>query len=217
MFRRLLIYRSDLREMTWFRLGRLAPMPAGDERVEMRWVDKEAWLANPAILPTAPAVVRQRYAAYSRCLIGIDQTSGKTVYHLWLSTGSVCIDWIFRSLTAPQDGVLIFDVWVEPSLRGGAVHRLGAALAVREAVRLGRPAIEAGVEAHEYPSFATLYARMGLGICRPLYVLSGLRLGAGFSFHWRGSPPARLRKFGERLRRRYPERSLGKHPFPAAL
>ncbi len=192
-------------------------MPTGDERVEMHWVDHEAWLRNPSILPAVPSVARQRYAAHSRCLIGVDRVSGKIVYHLWLSTGSIYIDWIFKALTAPADGVLIFDVWVDPSLRGGAVHRLGAALAVREAVRLERPSIEAGVEEHEYPSFATLYARMGLGICLPLYVLTGLRLGAGFSFHWRGSPSARLRKFGERLRSRYLEYPPGSQPLPEVL
>ncbi len=127
MLRRLLIYRSDLREMSWFRRGQPAPMPSSDERVEMRWVDEAAWLDNPAILPTASPVVRQRYVAHGRCLVGIDRISGKTVYHLWLSTGSAYIDWIFRTLTAPGDGVLIFDVWVDPSLRGSAVHRLGTA------------------------------------------------------------------------------------------
>jgi hypothetical protein len=109
------------------------------------------------------------------------------------------VAWIGAKIRPPAGGMLVSDAWVDPASRGGNVHRWGAALAVRELVRLGATIVTAGVEEHEFAAMASLYARLGLGVCVPDYSYYWLRVGRTAGVHWRARAPRALRRWPGKL------------------
>ncbi len=128
---------------------------------------------------------------------------GRTVYHLWLMPAGTFVGWIGKALYPPAQGMLVSDAWVDPGYRGGNTHRWGAALAVRELVRLGRKIVTAGVEEHEFRTQAAMYARLGLGICVPHYCLYWLRVSQVLAVHWRWWPSKKLHRISRELEQAY--------------
>jgi hypothetical protein len=200
MFRKLLVYRIDIRGAARLRHPHAPTGSSSAPGIEFRWLAGEALAREDCIVPRAAALRRERVSRGGRCLIGTDALTGAIAYTLWLTTGSAWIEWIFHTLSAPADSTLAFDVWVRPDRRGRAIHRTGAALAALETLDLGRQAGWAGVEEHEFFPFAAMYARAGIGIAEPQYFLVGLKLGP-LRLHWRRPPPRRVLEFSARLRR----------------
>jgi len=53
---------------------------------------------------------------------------------------------------------------------------------------------------------ATMYARLGLGICVPHYYLYWLQVLPGLDVHWRWWPSRELRGFSSKLQQAHDER-----------
>lgn len=203
--KKLVVFNADVSRMAWYRQGEPAPVPKGACDVDFHWLEPDGWEADRAILQTPAGRVSTRFAERGRCLVGRDKR-GRTVYHLWLMPAGTYVGWINKTLTPPDRGMLVSDAWVDPGYRGGNVHRWGAALAVRELVRLGGTSVTAGVEEHEFPIMATMYARLGLGICVPHYCLYWLQVLPGLDVHWRWLPSRELRGFSRKLQHAHDER-----------
>jgi hypothetical protein len=202
-YKKLLIYYADLTDTPWFRREELAPLPPIPEDIEVRWLQQQDWEQDPGLLGTPADIVQSRFSDGSCCLIMRNRSSGKTVYHVWLGEKGAYNAWIYKYLHAPPNGVLVFDAWVDPGYRGRNVHKLAAALVVREAITRQRPLIMAGVEEHEFFPFAMMYAKAGLGVCVPQHHLYLLRLPGVLKIHWRGGASPRTLEFADKLRRRY--------------
>lgn len=179
------------------------PLPSPPKGISMRWLSEQEWEANPELLYSPADVVRKRYRDQGTCLIGVETSSGRTVYHLWVTTKGAYVEWIFKYLEAPPGGVLIFDAWVAPDRRGNTLHKIGAAWAARKTLECGRTVAAAGVEEHEFYPFATMYAKMGLGLLVPQHFIIGLSLPRGVRRHWHRPPSAGVLAFTEKLRQKY--------------
>ena len=75
-------------------------------------------------------------------------------------------------------------------------------MAAREAQRLGRTGIYAGVEEHEFLLFAAKYAGFGLGLIVPHASVIGIKV-FGLKMHFIDAPPPGLVEFSRKLRARY--------------
>lgn len=203
MVRQLVLVTGDITRTAWFRDGGGPPEVAVPENVRMRWLPDEEWRSTPEMLETAPETVAGRYRTGARCLIGMDTESGRLIYHLWVSEAGAYTPWIFRYVEPPPGHLLVFDVWAHPDHRGGKLHWAGASMAAREAQRLGRTGIYAGVEEHEFFLFAAKYAGFGLGLIVPHSSVIGIKV-FGLKMHFDGAPPPRLVEFSRKLRARYP-------------
>lgn len=199
--KKLVVFNADVSCMNWYREGKPAPVPASGGDAAFRWLERSEWERDASILDTPANVVASRYDEGGRCLVGTAQD--RTIYHLWLMPAGTFVAWIGTAIRPPERGMLVTDVWVHPAHRGRSVHRFGAALAVRELVRLERTIVTAGVEEHEFFPMAALYARLGLGICVPDYRLYWLDVGGRASFHWRGRPSSKSRRFAQGLAEAY--------------
>lgn len=198
--KKLVVFNGDVSRMAWYRNGEPAPGPHESCELDFQWLDLDGWKRDNSVLDTPGNVVATRFSEGGRCLIGKDER-GATVYHVWLMPAGTFVAWIGSTIRPPADGMLVSDAWVDPGYRGRNVHRWGAALIVRELVRLGGKIITAGVEEHEFYTFAAMYARLGLGTGVPHYCLYWLRAPGGLDFHWRWRPPKALRSFSEKLER----------------
>jgi hypothetical protein len=196
--KKLVIFHADASRMEWHRNRQSPPAPQGNCEVEFRWLEPGAWKRNPAVLETPADVVAARFSEAGRCLVGTDNRS-RTVYHLWLMPAGTFVSWIGKVVRPPAAGMLVSDVWVDPSWRGGNVHRWGVSVMAGELVRHGRRIVTAGVEDHEFRAEATMFARLGLGLCVPAYCIYWLRAAGTWGIHWRSRPPRQLLQFSERL------------------
>ncbi len=196
--KKLIVFNADVSRMGWHRRREPPPVPKGACEVGFHWLEHGSWKRNPAILETPEEVVATRFSESGRCLVGQDSRA-RTVYHLWLMPAGTYVGWIGKRLSPPAGGMLVSDAWVDPAHRGGNVHRWGAALAVRELVRLGGNIVTAGVEEHEFSTMAAMYARLGLGICVPHYCCYWLAMSPGLNLHWRWPPSQELRGISRRL------------------
>ncbi len=202
MVRRLVLFRADGARTPWFASGAPAPGVEMSDNVRVRWLPYEEWQATPEMMETAPETVAGRYQLGARCLIGSDTDSGRVVYHLWVTETGAYTPWIFKYIDVLPGYLMVFDVWAHPDHRGGNVHWAGASMAAREAQRLGRTGIYAGVEEHEFLLFAAKYAGFGLGLIVPHSSVIGIKV-FGLKMHFDGAPPPGLVEFSRKLRARY--------------
>ena len=200
LLRELVLFRADLRRCDWFGQGAPAPRGEGPAVARFGWLSAAEWQARSDDMETPPETAARRYRDGAGCLIGtIDD---RVVYHLWVTDTGAHIPWIFKVLEPPAGHLLVFDVWAHPDHRGGNLHWAAAAEACDEAVRRRRPIIFAGVEAHEFPIFATKYASLGLVVIEPCFSLVGLRVFSAV-VHWRRSVDPGLRRISDDLADRY--------------
>lgn len=180
----LVVYRTNYNKLLWNENGS-SPQPSEREKsISFKWITEKDWLSKPDIISTPEQIIRQRFSDDSQCFVGVDEASGKTIYHLWLSPIGAYIEWIYAYIKAPKNGLLAFDAWVAPEYRGKSLHKLGACYAVKKSLEWEKPIISAAVEEHEFYSFFKMYAKMNLCVLEPQYNLNVLLLPFSRKIHW---------------------------------
>ena len=201
--REFILFTAEISETVWFRNGEPAPRPNLADDIKLTWLTSEQWHDEPSLISTEPAIARERFGGGGCCLVGRDTRTLQTVYQLWASDRGAYIPWIFKFIPAPAGHLLVFDVWVHPDHRGGAIHWNGAAMACEEARNSEHTAILAGVETHEFQAFAAKYARQGLVTIWPRESLLGIKF-FGATRHFSQQPPAHLIEYANKLKMQYP-------------
>ena len=182
--RRLIVFRGDLHATDWYRSGATRPKVSDVAGVAFRWV-RTSTDGEPGSQYAQVAERKGRLARGDACLLGYRRDSQHLVYHLWVAEGGAHIPWIFGHVSTRPGELLVYDVWVDQSHRGGALHSVGAALACEEALRRTRRHIVAGIERRELVPYQRFYRSAGIGNIAPVRSIVAVRLpGRVWRWEW---------------------------------
>ena len=179
--------------MPWHREGRPSPEVLVPSGVRLDWIRTAAEVSGVVSQYADAAEIQARLHRGDACLVWRNETDRSVLYHLWVSEVGAYIAWIDAPVFAGANELLVYDVWLDPGHRGGAVHWAAAGMACGEAIRRERTTIIGGVEHHEFAPFAVGYRRFGIGIMVAQRTLVGVRL-FGWSWHFERPPPPDLKR-----------------------
>jgi len=185
MIRELVLISADLRAAPWY-ASRVAPRPKIPDNITLRVLQRGEKIGYG---PISSEVAAARLNEGDRCVVA--EYLHAAVGQMWLSQHSRHLDWIGCKVAPQEDAALLYNAWVDESVRGPGIHWAMASLACETVVAMGLTRITAGVERGEFAPFARKYAEMGLAVIEPTGSLWCLRL-FGLNLHITLAPPRDL-------------------------